>query len=247
MIWTLAATAAATATAAVVYAALARLLLRRPAAGDRRFALRAFAAYWAFTAAFQALVAVQHGLAAAGVAPFPLALGVRYGGLALAAAGLAGLLSYFAYIITGTRRWTPVIVAAYAASAALTWLHIWRSDPVGVAQTAWSVDVRYAHTFQSGLFLPLLVPLLVVPIAGAVWYLTLARAVEDPRQRARILAVGAGVALQLSAFLVARVVENEMWQLVSRTLLGIVVAALVAWAYRGSAGLHAPAGTPGSA
>lgn len=232
MIWTLAATALGTGLGAVVYLALARMLWRRPVEGDARFGTRAFAAYWALTGAYQAMTAVQHALAAAGIAPFPLAVGVRYVGLGLATAGVAALLCYLAYLRTGSRRWTRPIVLAYALAGALAGLHVWRSRPVAVALTAWSVDVAYANDFMSGLFLPLMLMLLAVPIVATVWYLTLARKASDRRQRFRIVAVGAGVSLQLLSFLVARLVESEAWQLISRALLGLLVALLVWSAYR---------------
>lgn len=233
MIWTLAATAGATATSGVVYLALAAVLWTRRVVGDPRFATRAFASYWALTGCYQLLIAAQHLLAGAGFAPFLLALFVRLAGLGLAAGGIAALLVYFAYLRTGTRRATPWILGAYGVALVASWLHVVWSLPSGVAVTTWAVDVSYAGDFLSGpFFVPAIVTLQVVPILGAAWYLTLVRSTHDPRQRRRILAVGLGIGLQLTAFLLARFAGDEPWQLVSRTIMALVVAGLVAFAYR---------------
>lgn len=231
MEWTLAATGAGTFVAAVAYAALAAMLARRPGSPGARHALRAFALYWALVSAFQILVSVQHALAAAGLVDFGFAIFVRYAGIALASLAIAGLLSFFAYIITGARRWTRWIVAVYVIVAALAWVHVYVSEPVGIARTAWSIDVAYANDFQGGLFAPLMLMLLGLPIAGAIWYLTLVRKATDARQRYRILAVGIGVGLQLLSFLLARIFETAPTELLSRVVLGVVVAGLVASAY----------------
>lgn len=233
VIWTLAATAAATLLSAGVYGGLALLLWDRPGDAPSRRATRAFAAYWAFTAAYQALAAVQHALAAVGLAPFAGTLAVRLVGLALASAGLAGLLTFFAYLLAGSHRYATPILVTYVFAASLAWVHVLISAPVGVATTPWTVDVAYANDFQGGLFLPLLVLFQLVPIVAALWYATLARHAEGARQRYRVLAVGIGVALQLLAFLAARVTEAPVWQLVSRTALAAVVGLLVASAYFG--------------
>lgn len=231
MSWTLAVTALGTGFGALVYLSLARMLWERPLSGDSRFGARAFAGYWAFTGAFQAMIAAQHGLAAAGVAHFWIAVLVRYVGIALATAGVALLLCYLAYLRTGSRRATRPILAVYALVGALTVAHIALSRPDRVVLTDWSVDVGYANDFMAGMFAPLMLMLLGVPILAALWYLTIFPRLSGARKRYRVIAVGLGISLQLSAFLVARIVENELWQLISRTLLGVVVAALVWSAY----------------
>lgn len=232
MSWTLAATAAGTALGATVYLSLALLLWHRPAEGGSRFATHAFALYWAFTGLYQAMSSAQHAFAAAGFAPFSAALVVRYAGLALASAGIASLLCYLVYLRTGSTKWKRAIIAAYFVTFVLTAFHIWRSRPIGVSLTAWSVDLAYADQVMGGLFFVSIAMLLLVPASAAVWYLTLVRKTEDPTQRYRIFAVGLGVSLQLFTFLVARLVESEAWQLISRVLMGIVVALLVWSAYR---------------
>lgn len=231
MTWPLATTAAATLLGAAVYGALAIFLWSRPGDAEARRATRAFAAYWAFTAAYQAIVAFQHALAAADVAPLTLAIVVRYLGLALASFGIGGLLGFFLYLRSGRSTWIVRMRALYVLVAALAWLHVWLSEPIGLARTEWTIDVSYAKDFQGGLFLPLLVFLNLLPVAGALWYLTLVRRSEDRRQRSRILAVGLGISLQLLSFTLARITESPLSQLVSRTVLGFVVALLVALAY----------------
>lgn len=236
MIWTLAATAAGAAISGAVYLALAVHLWQREVEGaDAREATRSFALYWGTTATYQGLSALHHGLAAVGTTSFALALTVRYLGLALAVVGIAALLYYLAYLRTGSRAWLARIAVAYTLVLVLTTAHVWLSEPNGVTHTAWSVDVAYGRDFMAGLFLPLLVMILVVPILGAGWYLTLLRTTTDPEQRRRILAVGAGVGLQLASFLIARLVENEAGELLSRVILSFVVATLVIAAY-----FHAP-------
>lgn len=230
--WTLAATAAGSLFSALVYGALAQALWARESDGaDARRALRAFAFYWATVAAYQAMLGAQHALAAGGIAPFPLALGVRYVGLVLASAGIGALLSFFAYLRTGDKEWFPRMGLLYGGVALLAGLHVYVSKPVGVAMTAWSVDLAYARDFQGGLFAPLLLMLQLLPILGALWYLTLVKSARDRAQRTRILVVGIGVSIQLLSFTLARLTESPLWQLISRTLLVIVVAALVGAAY----------------
>lgn len=232
MSWTLAATAAGAAIGALVYAALAATLWRKEADPASRVATRAFAAYWAFTSAYDALSFLQHALAALDIVSFELALAVRVIGLGLAAMGIAGLLSFFVYLQTGRRRAIPLVYAAYALTTLVAWYHVWVSGPTGVALTAWSVDLAYVNDFnRGGLFLPLTVMLLLAPIVGAVWFMTLARRAQDARQRYRILAVGGGVSIQLLSFLIARTVPSPEWELVSRIVVGLLVATLVVTAY----------------
>lgn len=231
MSWTLAAAAAGGAVSAAVYLGLARLLWGRPGAADARTATRAFAVYWGMTGTYQALTAAEHALAAAGFVSFDLVLAVRYVGLALATAGVASLLYYFLFLLTGHRAWLPRIAVIYAFVLVLACYQIWSSEPIGVAQTAWSVDLAYARDLNTRLFLPSVAMLLLAPIIGAGWYLTLMRKATSRRQRYRIGAVGAGVGLQLLSFLVARLSSDEVWQLVSRVILGFVVAFLVFTAY----------------
>lgn len=231
MEWTLAATAAGTFVAAITYATLAALLLQRPGDEGARHALRAFALYWALVALFQLLTSVEHALATFGFIDFGFVLFVRYVGLGLASAGIAGLLAFFVYLITGTRRWSRWIAAVYVIVAALAAWHIHVSEPTGIERTPWSIDIAYGKDFHTGLFAPLMLMLLGVPILGAVWYLTLVRKAASRRQRYRILAVGAGVGLQLLSFMLARIFETAHTELLSRVVLGIIVALLVASAY----------------
>lgn len=232
MEWTLAATALAGLVSGAVYAALAVALWRREGDDERRFGLRAFALYWGMVAAYQVLVGFEHALAAVDLASFGLVVAVRYLGLGLAAVGLVGLLTFFAYLLTGVRAWLVRLAVVYAVALALVWLHVWRSVPVGVALSTWAVDVAYANDFNAGpLFVPLVVMFQLVPIVGALWYLTLVRKATDAGQRRRILAVGLGVSLQLLGFLVARVAPTPLTELVARLVLTLVVSMLVLVAY----------------
>lgn len=227
MIGSLAATAVGAIVSGAVYFTLAGALWQRPGPRDARLPTRAFAWYWAMTGSYQVLVGFEHALAAADIVSLPLAVFVRYAGLALAALGVGGLMSFFAYLGVGRPAAIGVVGGLYVAVAALAILHVWRSEPIALATTPWSIDVSYARDFQSGLFLPIMAMLLLVPTLSAIWYATLARKTRDAAQRYRILAVGIGVALQLLSFLVARLIEAPVWELVSRTILSIVVAALV--------------------
>lgn len=233
MLWTLAISAVGSGAAAAVYAGIASMLWHRPTSKEGRTATRAFALYWATTGGFLALAALQNGLAAAGAIPLLLFVAARYLGLALACAGLAALVYYFAYPRTGDRRWLARIAVAYGATLALVWWQVYASRPTGVAVKRWSTDLSYAGNIEGALYLPILVMLLVVPIAGAAWYLTLVRRVDEPRQRYRIVVVALGVGLQLLGILVARLSDADLFQFLVRPVAGVVVAALVLSAFVG--------------
>lgn len=231
MLWTLAVSAVGSGAAAAVYAGIAVTLWRRPTSEEGRTATRAFAIYWATTGGFLAIAALQNGLAAAGTTPLPLFLAARYLGLALACAGLAALVYYFAYLRTGDRRWLTRIAVAYAATLALVWWQVYASRPTGVAVMRWSTDLSYAGNIEGALYLPILAMLLVVPIAGAAWYLTLVRRVDEPRQRYRIVVVALGIGLQLLGILIARLSDADLFQFLVRPVAGVIVAGLVLSAF----------------
>lgn len=233
--YTLAASAVASALGAAAYAYVATKLWNKGVTREGLVAVRGFALYWAGVAGYLTLAAAIHLLAAFDIISFPFAVAVRFAGLASACLGLVGLVHYIIYLRAGTARWLRPLVVLYFAAFVVACYLIWDAEPYAVALTDWSVDLAYRGDLRGALFLPVAVLLYAVPIVAAAWYATLARTVDDPLQKRRIVAIGLGVAIQLLSFFLARAFASEAIQLVARLVIGLVVATLVVWAYAGSA------------
>lgn len=230
MAWTLALSAVADLTAAAVYGTVASMLWARAQRLGSRIALRAFAVYWATTGLFLASSALVAGLAAAGRLDFGPALAHRYVGLALASAGLAGLLTYFAFLGTGDRRVLPLFVGIYSSALAYSWYAVWTSRPIGVQVKDWTVDVAYARPEPPLALFVALALYLVPPIAAAIWYLSVARRVTGV-QRYRVRVVAIGILAQMAGIFAARVADADLVHVIVRPVMGITLALLVLSAY----------------
>jgi hypothetical protein len=230
--WTLAVSAVVSLVAAAVFLFVGELFRRRVRGSGGQLALGGFTVYWYGIGTYTLFGALGDALAALGVTPFALFLGIRYVTIPVASAALAGLGFYIVYLYTGRAGWAWPIGAFYGLITLGMWYYVTRQHPVGVAVLRWRTDLAYEHELVSPVFLGILLALMVPQLVAAVAYLTLVRRVDAPTQRWRILLVGSGIILWFSSSLAARAADDDLWQLVTRPGLGMLVAAMVLAAYR---------------
>lgn len=206
---------------------------RRSHAGTRhRLAVEAFSLYWMGVGLYTFLWGgVTDVLASLGYAPFGPFLVARHVTMPLVCIALGALMFYFAFLFTGRRGWIYAAAAVYGLVLVASVAYVQARDPVGVSVQDWRTDLAYAEPFASPVFSLILLLLVVPPMIGAVAYATLARKATDRAARRRILLVSSAIFLWSGAALLARLSESDLWQLVTRPILGALVAALVLYAY----------------
>lgn len=231
MAWTLALSAVTTLAAGLLFVRVGLGLRTRATAseGDRR-AMRAFAAWWVGVGGSTLAVS---GMLFAGVAERPspmLVASLRILSLALLSVGLAGLLSHVLYVRTG-RDHTRLIGGAYLVLTALVVGQVLWTQPAAVDVTAWTVEARGARPAHPAVVPVLVFAYLLPPVVAGALYLGLRDRASDEAQRRRITILGGGIAVWTAATLLARASDADLWQFVTRDLLGIGVATLFARAY----------------
>lgn len=155
-----------------------------------RLARLAFACWWWGLAVNTATGAVLTGLSTAASPPLALVSGVSLLGIGSVCVGLAGLLYYLAYLVSGSQGWFWPIVLGYAAICAWLWQASAAWDASGLVVAGWKATVTY-HLAPSGptvlLMLAVLIgPQLVAAVALAVVAMRLPRG--PVRVRAGVLA-----------------------------------------------------------
>lgn len=228
MAWRLAVSAAAAWLAAALFARIGLAVARRATAtGADRAATRWFATWWL---AFALSTLAVGGMALAGIADPPslaLVVGLRVASLAFLSVALWGLLSHLVYVRTGRDR-SRAIAWGYGALGAGAIAHLLWTRPLSVDITGWTTDFvvgRGNVALSTGLFV---LAFLLPPLLAGVAYWRIGARLDDPAQRRRVRTLGGGIALWIFAHLAARIAEDDVWQLLTRTVLGTAVA-LAIW------------------
>lgn len=231
MAWTHGVVALASVAAGALFVLVGLALRRRvPPSTESRDALVALSVWWlgmgltTWSNAVLVWAGVQGNLQAA--------LAARSAGLLAAGAAMWGIITYLAYVYTGRRSASAPAAWAYGALLAVTLAHIWWAGPSVLVVGDWTVDVLpEASSTGSVVAVVLTLAFLLPPVVAGPLFLRLLRRTRDAAQRRRILAVGAGVPLWVLLHLLARLSMADAWQFLTRVVVGVLVALLVAAAY----------------
>lgn len=230
---TLALSGAVNALAGLVFMVVGLRFVPKPTSDRDRLARQAFSVYWTGIGAYTLVGGVLDIMAAAGFAPFPLFLGVRYLTIPILCLGIGSLTFYFLYLFTGEDRWSWVVTGFYALVLTAATYHVRDRTPIGVDVTAWRTDLHYADTYESPFFQLILLMLVLPPLLGGVAYTILARKLPSRGERYRVAVVGTVLVAWSAAALAARLAQTSGFvQFLSRPVLGLVVVAAVLAAYR---------------
>lgn len=227
---------ALTIAAALVYAYVGRLLLRRQLEGDAALANRLFGIWWIALAVLQieALVPIVGGYL--GIADLPLYEANTYVTLLTLTVAIWAIVYYFAFLLTGSRRWFLPITILYAfVYAYVTYL---AAIPTYTSVVFSDQGARLAPQPQiaPGLVAPFIVAILGPPIVGALGYFRLFFRVEGATQRYRIGLVSVTILLWFASSLVGNALgsgttSTPMWHIFT-SALGLVAALVILAAYQ---------------
>lgn len=229
---TLLAGAALDLAAAGLFAWVALRVRSRPAQspGAAR-ALGAFALWWWSAGAIAVLNGAAHALAAFGALDLALLATLRLAGLVPLCTGMAGVLAYFAFLLTGRAgawkgaaltygAWFPALVYAFVVS-----------QPTRVVVGVWRVDLAFAAPPPPAVFAAIVALTVGPPMLAALASLRLLRTEQDPTRRYRLALVATAIGLWFGALMVARLSPDDAFQFAMRPVLGLGIAVLTVWAY----------------
>ena len=232
MAWThlVAAFASCGAGVSLIYVAI---LLRQqaPLAANARAAVQAFRIWWVCIGLATIASAVM--LMAAVANRVTIGLVARAIGLLLSAVAIWGLITYVWFLRTGDHRARIPAAIAYVALGSAVIGSGLRPGPQEFALGQWKAEIIGPATPGTEVVLTLLaIAFLAPPIVSGLLLLTLRKWPHTKAQDRRILAVGIGVPVWLAGNLVSRLGEADAWHFVTRVALGLVVAVVIALAYR---------------
>lgn len=218
----------------LVYAWIGRRFHGRAVSREAETAITAFTTWWYGLAGFTLLEGAQTLLAAAGVGPLNLFVGLAFLETLVLVAALWGLVVYLAYVWLGPSPWSVAAAAGgYLGCFLVISYLISMARPTGLEVGVWTVGLAYAAP-PTPLAEALLGALLTAPpVLGALAYLSLVPRVDDPTRRYRIVAVSAGVLVVFGGPLAGTLTGLEalaVWPLAVRGL-GLLGALLMLAAY----------------
>lgn len=224
----------ATATA-LLFAYVGGIALRRDVPSkDGRHAMRLFAVWWFGLALVTLLAAARSTLAFLG--SLDLRTHALLGDLSLVplVALLWGLVSYLAYVYTGSRRvFLPITVLHGAMLAFYAYVTLTRR-PTGIRVEDWAVPLDYETTLSPAVTGIALVTLLLPTLVGAFAYGTLFFRTEDRSARYRIAMTSGAFLLWFGAAALAGITplgDWYWWPLAARAI-GLVATLMILAAYR---------------
>lgn len=200
---------ALTILASILFFTVSGSVARRRADGDARTANLAFATWWGSLGLTALLFGVPRALAAFGLLRPEDFVAVVYAGVLPLCAGLAGLLHYLLFVVTGERRWLVPIAGGYMAYFAVGIGYIASLGPVGFATAPWSLSVVYANAAGGWPLWTLLTVLVTPPLAALAPYLRLYARLESATQRYRLVLVSASIVTWFLSIVVASEVGLE--------------------------------------
>lgn len=154
--------------------------------------------------------------------PIPLEVGVTilHVKVLLACLGFWGLVCYLARLYTG--RDLRVLAGAYYAAAlfAILYSYEW-SQPIGQEVQAWRGGLLYARSDGAlGTWAPIFA--MLPALAAAIAFLLLARVVQEPAARRRIVRLGAALAVFLGGLSLGWLNATWFWWPLAEKLLALV-------------------------
>lgn len=217
-----------------VFLLVARTVWSRPVSEESQRARNAFVTWWAILGGIT-LVGLVLQIPQA-TQNMDLYLVVLVAMLALLCVGLWGLLFYLAYLFTSRRNLALPLAFGYALYFAFLTAVILNANPLGFEQTATGRELQYENPIdESPLYWPVLLLLVVPPLAAAVGYLSLYWKVDQKVQKRRILLVSSSIIVWFGSSLVGSGLgasNNPTWFLVSR-VISLAAALTIYYAYRG--------------
>lgn len=234
---TLVASSLARFIAAAVFVYIGYRMAQRVKSGRFEGAGRAFVLWWAGVAGFVFLGAFASILAATGVTALGVFVAWRVFSYLALCAGAGGLVYYLLYLYTGRRGFMVPVAVFYTLIFLALLVQVIASVPLALEGQRWRVDLVYETPFGAPYYL--LLALLILPTTvGALAYFLLFFKTEDRLRRWRIALVSWSIAVWGLSSLLARIAENDWWQMFTRAGLGLFAALVILIAYEPPAGLR---------
>lgn len=208
---------------------------------DGQRAMRRFAIWWYGLAVYTALGALRGALAALGNLDVQTHVVLNGASVVPLVALLWGLVSYLAYIYTGSRRALTVVTAVHLAIFAFyAWL-VWSLRPTGVRAEAWSAPIDYEGGLSPGVTAAILATMLLPTLAAAIGYASLYVRTDDPSARYRIATTSGAFLLWFGSAGIAAITSLASWYWwpLAARVIGLVATLLVLAAYRPPSWLRA--------
>jgi hypothetical protein len=226
------------ATAMVFFVLAASLAARAVRSDDARLANSAFSLWWFTLGVQNVVVAVRLGAGLAD-APLSLVMGLQFVTVAAVTSGLAGLLVYLVYLITGRAVATLPMFLAYSLYAGWLVAYFGGRLPLGYEVTRWSVAIAYAGEATEVASLTLLLILVGPQLVAIVALLVVAARLPHSASRLRVLVVALSIALWFSSAVLADLagLTGDAWQ-ATRVLIPLAVGLAVLIVHRPPAWLR---------
>ncbi len=223
--------------AAVVFVYIGYRMSKRVEQGHAEAAGRSFVLWWGGVAGFIFAGALAGILAAVGVTTLGVFIAWRVLSFFALCAGIAGLVYYLLYLFTGKRGFMVPVAVFYALIFLALMVQVVVNVPVGLDVQRWRVDLTYEVPFGGPYFI--LLSLLILPTTvGAVAYFLLFFKTQDRLMRMRIALVSWSIAIWGLSSLLARIAENDWWQMFTRAGIGLLASLVILFAYEPPAGLR---------
>lgn len=223
--------------AAAVFVYIGYRMSKRFEQGDAQAAGRSFVLWWGGVAGFIFAGALAGTLAAVGVTMLGVFIAWRVVSFFAICAGIAGLVYYLFYLYTGKRGFMVPVAVFYTLIFLALMVQVVVSVPVGLDVQRWRVDLTYEVPFGGPYFI--LLSLLILPTTvGAMAYFLLFFKTQDRLMRMRIALVSWSIAIWGLSSLLARITENDWWQMFTRAGIGLLASLVILFAYEPPAGLR---------
>jgi hypothetical protein len=219
-------------TAGVFFALAASLVVRSVRHEDGRIANAAFALWW-FALGIQETAAAVRLPLAIGDMPLSLVIGIQFVTVASISFGMAGLLTYLLYLVTGRAVASWPIFLFYSAFAGWVIRSFIVREATGYDVTNWGVSIRYAVEAAPNEILGLLLVLVGPQLVAILALVMLASRLPHSASRVRLLVVAISIALWfMSATLATGLgVDDDPWQAI-RVVIPLLVGVSVLSVYR---------------
>lgn len=241
------------AATALLYIYVGSITLRRETSdGMSRRAVRLFALWWYALAALTLVGTMRTALAAFGVTDMTLHHALSWLSVLPLAAALWGLVSYLAFIYTGSPTAFRLSTLFHGALlVALAWLVAVR-PPTGVVLGAYSAQLQYDSELPPAATAALLAGIILPALAAAVGYASLYFRTNDRSARYRIAMVSGAFVMWfgIAGFATPTGLNELAWWPVASRVVAFVATLMVLAAYqpprwaREAFGLRAAAARP---
>lgn len=211
---------------AVLYLFVGRRLWRR---GDGAAAggWRLFALFWMGMGTWGLVDGLWPLLYVAGLAPFPVAVGLLHLKVLASVAAFYGLVAYLASVYTGRPEAARWLAPAYAGILlATSAFYVWKG-PVGQHPGTWGMRLDYAVQDPGMVWWAVVGLLFLPPIVASIAYAALYRLAPGPEARFRVALTSASFLGLFGPVFVAWGLGGAYWWPLMEKLLGLAVAGCI--------------------